>query len=80
MAQLTYRECVSLGIAQCMRKNDKVILHWQKNSKNDSRNPIYYDERSKKIADDVSYFTADVTKNSECKKLVKHTIKTFGNL
>jgi len=31
------------------KKNDKVILHWQKNSKNDSRNPIYYDERSKKI-------------------------------
>ena len=26
MAQLTYRECVSLGIAQCMRKNDKVVF------------------------------------------------------
>ena len=26
MAQLTYRECVALGIAQCMRKNDKVVF------------------------------------------------------
>ena len=26
MAQLTYRECVSLGIAQCMRKDEKVVF------------------------------------------------------
>ena len=45
-----------------------------------SRNIDTLKAASKKIADDVSYFTADVTKNSECKKLVKHTIKTFGNI
>ena len=26
MAQLTYREAVSLSIAQCMRKDEKVVL------------------------------------------------------
>ena len=26
MAQLTYRDCVSLGIAQCMRKDKKVVF------------------------------------------------------
>jgi len=31
------------------KKNDRVILHWQKNSKKDSINPNYYDEKNKKI-------------------------------
>jgi 3-oxoacyl-[acyl-carrier protein] reductase len=35
---------------------------------------------SKKIGSDVGYFVADVTKNSECKKLVEHTVKTFGDI
>ena len=35
---------------------------------------------AKKIGNDVSYFAADVTKNSECKALVKHVLRTFGNI
>ena len=35
---------------------------------------------SKKIGSNVGYFVADVTKSFECKKLVEHTVKTFGNI
>ena len=31
------------------------------------------------MGDRSSYFSADVTKISQCRNLVKHTIKTFGN-
>ncbi len=32
-----------------LKKKDKVILHWQKNSKNDSYNPKYFDEKNNRI-------------------------------
>ena len=35
---------------------------------------------SKKIGSNVAYFVADVTKESECKKLVKQTKNKFGNI
>ena len=35
---------------------------------------------AKKFGDNVGFFPADVTKRSECKKLVKYAINTFGNI
>ncbi len=61
-----------------LKKKDKVILHWQKNFKNDSSNPEYFDEKNKRInAGWVTTFNnlAIVSKNRVTKLPKKISIK-----
>jgi 3-oxoacyl-[acyl-carrier protein] reductase len=44
------------------------------------RNKKKLKESAQKIGNNTSYFVADVTKKSECKKLVKHMNKIFGDI
>ena len=44
------------------------------------RNEKKLKEAAEKIGDNTSYFVADVTKKLECKKLVNHTNKIFGDI
>ena len=64
---------IGLSIATCLHNEGcNVVLN--------SRNSNSLKKISEKIGGKTSYFSADVTKNSQCKKLVNHTIKKFGNI
>ena len=64
---------IGFSIATCLHNEGcNVVIN--------SRHTSALQTASKQIGSNVSYFAADVTKNSECEKLVKHTIKTFGNI
>ena len=53
MAQLTYREAVSLSIAQCMRKDEKVVLKDKKVSRKDLFGQNETEEKATKTKSDV---------------------------
>ena len=64
---------IGLSIAQCLfNEGCNVVLN--------SRNSNTLQKITKKMGDRSSYFSADVTKVSQCKKLADHTIKVFGGL
>jgi len=64
---------IGLSIAKYLHKEGcNVILN--------GRHSIILKEISNSLGSRSSYFVADVTKTIECTKLVKHTIKTFGNI
>ena len=64
---------IGLSIAKCLfNEGCNVILN--------SRNSNTLQKISKNLGDRSSYFSADVTKISQCRNLVKHTIKTFGDI
>ncbi len=64
---------IGLSIAKCLfDEGCNVVLN--------SRNSNTLQKISKNMGDRSSYFSADVTKISQCKKLVDHTIKVFGGL
>ena len=64
---------IGLSIATCLyNEGCNVVIN--------SRHANRLRAASKEIGSNASYFVADVTKNSECKKLVEHTVKTFGSI
>ena len=64
---------IGLSIAKCLLKEGcNVVLN--------SRNSDTLQKLSKKMGSRSSYFQADVTNISQCRKLVNHTNKTFGNI
>ena len=64
---------IGLSIATCLHNEGcNVILN--------SRNSSSLKKLSENMGDNTSYLSADVTKTSQCKKLVNHTIKKFGNI
>jgi 3-oxoacyl-[acyl-carrier protein] reductase len=64
---------IGLSIATCLHNEGcNVVLN--------SRNSNSLKKISENMGGTTSYFSADVTKNSQCKKLVNHTIKKFGNI
>ena len=64
---------IGLSIAKCLfNEGCNVVLN--------SRNSNTIKKISKTMGDRSSYFSADVTKISQCRNLVKHTIKTFGDI
>ena len=64
---------IGLSIATCLyNEGCNIVIN--------GRHASTLQVASKKIGSNVSYFVADVTKSSECKKLVKHTVKTFGSI
>ncbi|MAV95495.1 MAG: oxidoreductase [Euryarchaeota archaeon] len=64
---------IGLSIAKCLfDEGCNVVLN--------SRNSNTIQKISKKMGNRSSYFSADVTKISQCRNLVNHTIKIFGGL
>lgn len=64
---------IGLSIATCLHDEGcNVVLN--------GRNSNSLKKISKNMGGNTSYFSADVTKISQCKKLVNHTIKKFGNI
>ena len=64
---------IGLAIAIALHKEGcNVIIN--------GRNKKKLKESAKKIGSNTDYFVADVTKKSECEKLVKYTNKIFGNI